>query len=256
MKKIVIIIYSACLLFSCSEVEDKNYDGLFLITELSLEGDSIIENKSRQFHSQVSIEGFNQKWNKKFFVKTYETLDKPTYTYYDSLLFDTQFNTNGELIRVNNWKQIYSKAEEGVLEITNGEPVTDPILQDFINNVCLDSSLIINKNTKEISLFNIGYTYLLDSTGFIKNNPDYSINYENNLTVISTGKINATNKLKDITDPILSSLGMENEGNVSESQEEIQIVIFNKRIIRAFHKISIWIDGSGPYSREFYMTEE
>ena len=239
---------------SCTDSPEQYYNELYIVTNLSLENDSVIKNKSSQFHSQVEINGFNQIWNKKFFKKTYETLDKPTYHYYDSIKFISEFNKEGELVRINNWDEILLKVEEQVAEITNGEPVTDPKVQEFIDNYCLDSNLIVNKNIREIMLFNIGYSFILDSISFKKDYPEYMVIHDKDEIILRATNIDVTDITKEITPPILNTL--EIEGDFNKAKQEVQIVMSDNQITRAFLKTRMLLDQNNPISNELYLTIE
>jgi hypothetical protein len=254
MIRSIIYIFTLIILVSCSNPKNETYNELYLVTELNLKNDSVVKSKSSQFHSHVEVKGSNQIWNKKFFTKTYETLNKPTYNYYDSILFRLDFNKKGELTRINNWNQILLKVKEQVLEMTNGEPVTDPVLKDFINNVCLDSNLIVNKNIKEIMLFNIGYSFILDSIKFKKNNPEYKVFYNKNDIILRVKDIDVTQLSQEIINPIQSTLNL--EGCITKAIREVQIIISNNQITSAFLKTKIWQGNNGPYSNELYLTIE
>lgn len=157
---------------SCSMDTKKNvykeYDKQYHVAFITEKDDSILEDKTREYFADIKLDDSICSWKKTFFYRVYEDFSvSGTAHLIDTLNINFIMNDDFEISKILNYEEIYSHVKEFTDQlIETADESNREVLSTFIENVSLDSTNIINKNTQEISVFNVGLKFLFDESSF------------------------------------------------------------------------------------------
>ena len=173
MKTINLVIFFIILtITSCSTNSNnkpiREYDKKYLVTFTTEKDDSILEDKTREYFADIKLDDSICSWKKTFFYRVYEDFSvSGTAHLIDTLNIHFTLNDDFEISKIHNYDEIFSHVKEFTNQlIETSDESNREMLTAFIENVSLDSSNIIKKNTQEISVFNAGLKFLFDESSF------------------------------------------------------------------------------------------
>ncbi len=162
---LIILLIIACQSKPAS-IESNKYQQKYVVTFHTLIEDSICHDKTVECFAYVDLKDSICNWRKVFFYREYENLNSAGVAYtIDSLDIKFKLNTNFEIEKILNWHQLYSRVKNEVDKMMVGvAEERKEMLSEFLNKISLDSANIVNKNTNEIQVFNLGLKFLYNES--------------------------------------------------------------------------------------------
>lgn len=173
MNKNTFLFFGIVFLFSCQEkakIKKVNFEeSIYLVTEYTSINDSTIAEKYKEYFAYIKVNSTIINWKKILFQREVKNLnDKGLYYFQDSIFINYSLNKDYTIRKIENWASLMNKVKSYYNSFTKDlTPLEIQKLQK-LDNIIFDSSLIAQKNTQEIELFNQGLHYLQNEKTFKK----------------------------------------------------------------------------------------
>lgn len=176
----VLLIFGAC-----SREEGKVYNdfnGEYLVQYEVRLNDSLLPEKTIEYFAGIDLLDNNYSWKKRFFTRTFDTNSVDgTFFVFDSLYIHSRINSKAEIVQIVNWSELYQKVSGLVSSMVDTTSQGYEEVKDLVENVSLDSSLIVAKNTQDMAVFLAAFRFSMGEDVFplkvirIKDEGDYRI---------------------------------------------------------------------------------
>jgi len=168
-------------LFSCgkAKVQFDLFED-YKIIESVFFNDTLQDDKTKSYSADIRIRGNNYRWTRSYFEEDPYT-NYPVLT--DSITIDCDINSDFEVTAVNNWGYFYGRIKEYTdYMLANPSPEMADHIEELVDFI-IDSTLVLNKNTKDLQIFSMAYhLYLDEDTSFT----NQFITTYNDTSIIST----------------------------------------------------------------------